>query len=302
MRTKVFLILISTIFSTSTFGQSGFNNFLKKFKPLSYPCLIDTPYCSSNLKGIELEKFLNIDVDDNYDTLVLEDIWEPSYCAGYVLKKREFITIFYSRNSKTGRGQDLQDIFIATFSNEGKLIDKKELGSFNDYNEGFDTLTTLYTDKSTIEITPSNHLYVTNIHTGVLLDEEGDKHAINSNAIKTAYYIYEGRIDLTYKENLSDTTSIRAKFVDFDMGDAVYYDFETESGKDIGFGGKEINNIQFAELLDESEMNSDNQGWGTNKELQGKWFNITYIERQQPMYISGPIGTVKIIIKAELSK
>ena len=75
------------------------------------------------------------------------------------------------------------------FSKEGKLIDKKEIGSYSDYNEGFDTLTTLYTDSSFIEISHSNHLYVTNTHTNILL-EEGDKVALNSNAIKTAYYIY----------------------------------------------------------------------------------------------------------------
>jgi len=47
-------------------------------------------------------------------------------------------------------------------------------------------------------------------------------------------------------------------------------------------------------------MNSQNHGWGVNKELQGKWFYITYIEREQEMYIDGPIGKVKVIIKADL--
>ena len=87
------------------------------------------------------------------------------------------------------------------------MIDKKEIGNYSDYNEGFDSLTTLYTDKCMIELQASSHIYVTNIHTNVLLDEEGNKDAIDSTVIRTAYYNYNGnrfnnrtiKIDRDYK-------------------------------------------------------------------------------------------------------
>tara|TARA_R110001632_G_scaffold64960_13_gene154255 strand:- start:3353 stop:4414 length:1062 start_codon:yes stop_codon:yes gene_type:complete len=95
---------------------------------------------------------------------------------------------------------------------------------------------------------------------------------------------------------------IRAKFVKFWLGDASHYSFETESGDMIVFEGSEIDNFEFGIELEDSESDSNNQGWGSNSKLLGKWFTLTYFERQQPMYIDGPMGTASIIKKAVLDE
>ncbi len=97
-----------------------------------------------------------------------------------------------------------------------------------------------------------------------------------------------------------DDSAIRAKFIEFSLGDAEHYTFEKENGERIVFDGSEANNYNFGIELPEAEANSENQGWGSNKELQGKWFKLTFFTRQQPQYIDGPMGTARIINKAVL--
>lgn len=94
--------------------------------------------------------------------------------------------------------------------------------------------------------------------------------------------------------------TVRAKFVEFSLGDAEHYSFEKESGEIVVFDGCNIDNFYFPRELEESEMNETNQGYGSNSELQGKWFILTYITREQPIYTDGPMGTARIINKAVL--
>jgi hypothetical protein len=51
----------------------------------------------------------------------------------------------------------------------------------------------------------------------------------------------------------------------------------------------------FSRELPEKEANSDNQGWGPNKNLIGKWFKLTYQIKKQPRYEGGAPESVKII-------
>lgn len=99
-----------------------------------------------------------------------------------------------------------------------------------------------------------------------------------------------------------ETFQLTAKFVGFSLGDASHYEFEDENGKYWDFSGCDATNFTFEEALSESESNSDNQGWGSNKDLQGKWFDLTYYKREQPLYIDGPMATVEIISKVTLKK
>ena len=96
--------------------------------------------------------------------------------------------------------------------------------------------------------------------------------------------------------------SVRGKFIDYYLGDASHFSFETELGEAIEFDGCVIDNLSFSRGLSEEETNYDNQGWGSNPELQGKWFKLTYVVRREQMYIDGPMGAVNIIIKAELDE
>ena len=98
------------------------------------------------------------------------------------------------------------------------------------------------------------------------------------------------------------TFQVKAKFLEFSLGDASHFSFTTDKGKYMDFGGCEAKNFKFSRLLPKAEMNTDNQGWGSNKELQGKWFLLTYKIVEREMYIDGPIGKVKVITKAALVK
>ncbi|MFT6961363.1 MAG: hypothetical protein ACJAWV_001077 [Flammeovirgaceae bacterium] len=100
----------------------------------------------------------------------------------------------------------------------------------------------------------------------------------------------------------SEKMTVKAKFVEFQFGDSEHYMFEDESGKEWHFKGNESEEFMFAMELPESEANEDNQGFGSNKDLQSKWFNITYAKREQPAYIDGPMEIAAIIMEAKLAK
>jgi hypothetical protein len=93
---------------------------------------------------------------------------------------------------------------------------------------------------------------------------------------------------------------IKAKFISFELGDASHYMFEDENGNNLNFGKNQDKTYDFARELPEAEASMDNQGWGSQKELQGKWFEIRYEIQQMEEYIDGPIGDVEVILEARL--
>ncbi len=116
----------------------------------------------------------------------------------------------------------------------------------------------------------------------------------------------ESKMD-TVKKIAVDTTSIKekhviARFDEFSLGDASHFMFTDESGAKLDFGGNEDTVYKFAEELPANKANETNQGWTSDKKLQGKLFDITYITRTQPLYIDGPMGEVLIITKATLKE
>lgn len=114
--------------------------------------------------------------------------------------------------------------------------------------------------------------------------------------------VLDTKIRKVEDELTDEQFTVKAKFKEFWLGDAEHYSFEKESGEVISFGGSEIDNFEFAVELKDSEANSENQGWGSNKKLQGKWFKISYLEREKPLYTDGPLENVKIITKAVFDK
>ncbi len=108
------------------------------------------------------------------------------------------------------------------------------------------------------------------------------------------------------EEEVSDSekTTIKAKFVEFQLGDSEHYVFEDESGKTLDFAGNSSDEYEFAIELSDSEVTDENQGFGSNKELQGKWFNVTYVKKEQSQTIgeAGPMVAVEVIEKIELAE
>lgn len=98
--------------------------------------------------------------------------------------------------------------------------------------------------------------------------------------------------------------TITATFKEFIFGDAEHYLFEEtavagKEAKEWDFGGCEEQVLDFGIELPEKEANSDNQGWASNKKLQGKKFQLTFEYRRQPLYIEGPMGDVPVITSAK---
>lgn len=88
---------------------------------------------------------------------------------------------------------------------------------------------------------------------------------------------------------------LHAKFVEFELGDASHFIFEDESGEIWDFGGCEGSDCDFAMGLPEEEADESNQGWGSNPDAVGKWFDLLYYETERELYIDGPVGTVYVI-------
>jgi hypothetical protein len=91
----------------------------------------------------------------------------------------------------------------------------------------------------------------------------------------------------------------KLKFVDFAFGDAEHYMFEDEKGKSYEFGKNEDKSIDFIAELSEKETTSENQGFGPDKKLLGKWFYIKFETKRMPQYQDGPEADVMVITSAK---
>ncbi|MFT5864231.1 MAG: hypothetical protein ACI828_002905 [Flavobacteriales bacterium] len=126
------------------------------------------------------------------------------------------------------------------------------------------------------------------------LESDNVKTVIESDDVKTI------SIDTVQPQIENDYLTIEAQFIEFYLGDASHFNFVDESGTTWDFSGCNSTDFEFERLLATEEINSDNQGWGSNKELQDKWFKISYSMEEREQYIDGPMATVKIIQEAEL--
>ncbi|MCC6726611.1 MAG: hypothetical protein IT258_19070 [Saprospiraceae bacterium] len=127
--------------------------------------------------------------------------------------------------------------------------------------------------------------------------------ACNGNGAKTDEATTEATTDTTAATAATETPAVQtvnAKFVEFTLGDAEHYSFEDKAGKTYDFGGCEDKSVEFGVQVPEGEANETNQGWGSNKALQGKWFDLKYIVRKQPLYQDGPEGDVQVITEAKM--
>jgi hypothetical protein len=92
--------------------------------------------------------------------------------------------------------------------------------------------------------------------------------------------------------------TLEAQFVNFSLGDVSHYTFKDKTGKLWDFAGYKDEAYKFGIELPAKQANETNQGWGSNKTLQGKWFELTYEYVEQPEYQDGPMVKVPVIVKA----
>ena len=122
-------------------------------------------------------------------------------------------------------------------------------------------------------------------------DTDIKKEAPDNTIRKTeTYFLAKGEI------------ALRAKFINFVLGDAVHIGFEKESGEVISFGGSIPGDFGIELDIGDPAVNSENQGWVADPEILGKWFRLTYFEEKRPQYIDGPWGSVYIIKTAFLDE
>src|SRR5688572_7944445 len=88
--------------------------------------------------------------------------------------------------------------------------------------------------------------------------------------------IIETPVDTFQKDTV---LQVRAKFINYELGDASHFTFEDEKGNVLDFGGSEDKDHEFAMEVQEDKQNEQNQGWTSNPDFKGKWFNIKYIYR-----------------------
>ena len=95
------------------------------------------------------------------------------------------------------------------------------------------------------------------------------------------------------------TMVVKAKFVDFTLGDASHYMFKDENGKDWDFAENHDSTYKFSVELPKAKSNESNQGWGSDKALQGKWFRITYANKTLQQSEGGPMVKALVIVSVK---
>ena len=98
-------------------------------------------------------------------------------------------------------------------------------------------------------------------------------------------------------DSANSSLQVRAQYIEYSLGDASHYIFKDDNGKFWDFAGNEDTTYKFAVELPKGKANSSNQGWGSDKAFQGKWFRITYTKKTQPQYEGGPMAEVPVILR-----
>ena len=101
------------------------------------------------------------------------------------------------------------------------------------------------------------------------------------------------------KENVM---SVTAKFVEFSLGDISHYIFEDKAGKSWDFTDCRDSSYKFAVELPKNKANETNQGWASEKKLQGKWFDIKYVYKDGRELTNGNMDSIAVILEAKIKE
>ena len=101
------------------------------------------------------------------------------------------------------------------------------------------------------------------------------------------------------KENVMNIT---AKFVEFSLGDISHYIFEDKAGKSWDFTDCNDSSYKFAVELPKNKANETNQGWASEKKLQGKWFDIKYVNKDGRELTNGNMDSIAVILEVKIKE
>jgi len=93
-------------------------------------------------------------------------------------------------------------------------------------------------------------------------------------------------------------TTLVVQFKGFSMGDQPHYLFTDKAGKEWDFVENQDTSIAFSLQLPQKKATERNQGFASNKTLEGKWFSIQYGFSMQPQHETERMANLPVIIKA----
>jgi hypothetical protein len=162
-------------------GKSDFKSFCEKFKLAEFSKSIKSFYDKPPyIQDAELKTFLHIETPSNNE--------HQYYKAEYILKSENTIILIYSQINGLSE-KKYSDVFMSTFSFEGKLIDTQMLGTFYEQNKG------KYTHHSFVTIkVNSESINVTNVSSKEDNEPYDCSEAIDYRGIETIYTLRNGII------------------------------------------------------------------------------------------------------------
>ena len=92
-----------------------------------------------------------------------------------------------------------------------------------------------------------------------------------------------------------DLWRLRARFVEFYMGDKPHYVFEDPDGQQWDFVACEAEDCDFAMEVPEAYATDANQGWTSNPALIGQWYDVIYFEEERVLLEGQPAQSVQVI-------
>ena len=107
---------------------------------------------------------------------------------------------------------------------------------------------------------------------------------------------------ITVPSSKENTMSVTAKFVEFSLGDISHYIFEDKAGKSWDFTDCKDSSYKFAVELPANKANETNQGWSSDKKLQGKWFDIKYVYKDGRELTNGNMDSIAVILEAKIKE
>lgn len=114
----------------------------------------------------------------------------------------------------------------------------------------------------------------------------------------TVFFVNLMLLCTVFVQGQSNTQKTKLKFIEFSFSDSQSYVFQNEQEAYFDFSQCKVKE-QFSKELSADEANDENQGWGSNTSLQGKWFMISWTEAEAELYEGGPKEKIKVITKIE---
>ena len=101
------------------------------------------------------------------------------------------------------------------------------------------------------------------------------------------------------EEEQKGPVTIRAQFINYERNGIESFRFRDDAGMPWAFDGYTGKEVQFSILLPEPFRTEANAGWGSNRELEGEWFELTFITETRESASGEEANEILIIESAQ---